>query len=132
MLEHQLNGKKLLFRVSEPFEFGHEDNPDPIVLKIVGSTFTEGKPRLVLTGLIKDNDKHYLVGIAGARYRGDSLIDILGSDGRCTVNTEFFSSDFLKYKENTFDEGVIATLLKVPRERRLLLIGDLSLASAGV
>ncbi len=126
MLDNKLTEQKLHFRVSEPFEFGYEDNPDPILLEIIGSVFSEGKPRLVVRGLIKDRGKVYSVGVAGARYRGDSLVDILGAGRRCTVNSEFFPSAALEHERNTFDDGALAELFRVPRESRLMLIGDLS------
>ena len=123
----ELIGRRLSLRVSEPYEFRQENNPYPIECTVLGTVFFEGKDRLLLRSAIRYQEKNYDSGIVGARYQGEYLYEMLAHGQRCTINAEFIpcsSGDDIRDEARIRD---LIDLVKVPRESRLLLIGDVSL-----
>jgi hypothetical protein len=89
MLSEEFIGKTLRFWVSDPFEYGNDDNLTPLELKIVKEDVVSGRRILAVVGQFQYGGKTYRNGLLRPRH-GDDLLLIfsMGSRGS-SVNARF-------------------------------------------
>jgi len=121
--------RKCHFHVSEPYEYGFEDNLRPLSLDLIGSALVDSKISVLLIGSIRSKGAVYSAGLASARYVGEEVTELISSARGCTVNAMFFRERDLRrhIEENEVDE-IVTACLAVPMSDRLLLIGNIHLA----
>lgn len=132
-LDNALQSWNLALEVSEPFEYGFEPNPNPILVTVIETLLLDSRPGLLIGGFVASRGRNYREGVATARYTGSDLLADIERGRGCTVNAAFYPEEIdlssLISHAVTSDLQLcwsdLGRLTGVPDEGQLRLIGTL-------
>lgn len=123
-----LIGRTVTFSVVEPFSYGYEPNPDPLIMQVLGSTIDDGRFNLILKGKVVVKGQSYCIGLASSRHVGEEMPSYIGSKYGWTVNVVFFPQQGeAGCEESILNDQTILDYKRLPRETCLFLAGTLQL-----